>query len=190
MWFDLTWFDLRPPQLEKHFCSNKWAWDFNKVVIITITITIVIVIVIVIINVIVITIIIVIVMVMIITIFIIITIIITIAIVIVIVNVIIIKWSYDPRSYERNSCNCVKKPEQFRTSTGFESVTSRYRCDALTNWAMKPLTLGAGHLWVPMFPWGMNQWWNDIWNGPYMNCGNEIKRSYDPRSYESIFSIA
>ena len=33
---------------------------------------------------------------------------------------------------------------KFRT-TGFEPVTSRYRCDALTNWAMKPLTLGAGH---------------------------------------------
>ena len=28
---------------------------------------------------------------------------------------------------------------------GFEPLTSRYRCDALTNWAMKPLTLGAGH---------------------------------------------
>ena len=90
-----------------------------------------------------------------------------------------IKWSYDPRSYERNFCNCVKKPEKFRTSTGFEPVTSRYRCDAriiasldfistvhiwsisyiisslihssrehwnpqMTNWAMKPLTLGAG----------------------------------------------
>ena len=27
------------------------------------------------------------------------------------------------------------------TSTGFEPVTSRYQCDALTNWAMKPLTL-------------------------------------------------
>ena len=27
----------------------------------------------------------------------------------------------DPRSYERNLCNCVKKPEKkFRTSTGFE----------------------------------------------------------------------
>ena len=39
---------------------------------------------------------------------------------------------------------------------GFEPVTSRYRCDALTNWAMTPPTLGAGHLWVPMFPWGMN----------------------------------
>ena len=28
-----------------------------------------------------------------------------------------IKWSYDPRSYERNFCNCVEKPENFRTST-------------------------------------------------------------------------
>ena len=43
--------------------------------------------------------------------------------------------------------------KNFRTSTGFEPVTSRYRCDALTNWAMKPLTLGAGQLWVHMFPW-------------------------------------
>ena len=39
-----------------------------------------------------------------------------------------IKWSYDPRSYERNYCNWVEKPEKFRTSTGFELVTSRYRC--------------------------------------------------------------
>ena len=98
-----------------------------------------------------------------------------------------IKWSYDPRSYERNFCNCVKKPEKFRTSTGFELVTSWYRCDALTNWAMRPLTLGAGHLWVLIFPWGMNQRWNDIWNGSYMNCGYEIKWSYDPRSYERNF---
>ena len=30
-------------------------------------------------------------------------------------------------------CNCVQKPEKFRTSTGFEPVTSRFRCDALTN---------------------------------------------------------
>ena len=44
-----------------------------------------------------------------------------------------IKGSYDPGSYERNFCNCVKKPEKFRTSTGFELVTLRYRCDALTN---------------------------------------------------------
>ena len=29
--------------------------------------------------------------------------------------------------------DCVSKPEKVRTSTGFEPVTSRYRCDALTN---------------------------------------------------------
>ena len=73
-----------------------------------------------------------------------------------------IKWSYDLRSYEHNFYNCVEKPEKFRTSTGLEPVTSRLRCDALTNWGMKPLTLGAGHLWVLMVPWGMNQWWNGI----------------------------
>ena len=72
-------------------------------------------------------------------------------------NELLMKWSYDPRSCERNFCNCAKKSEKFRTSTGFEPVTSRYQCDALTNWAMKPLTLGNGHLWVLMFPWGMNQ---------------------------------
>ena len=54
-----------------------------------------------------------------------------------------IKWSYDLRSYERNFYNCVEKPEKFRTSTGFEPVTSRFRCDALTNWAMKPLDVGS-----------------------------------------------
>ena len=68
-----------------------------------------------------------------------------------------------------------------RTSTGFEPVTSRYRCDTLTNWAMKPLTLGAGHLWVLMFPWRMNQRWNDI-----LNCGYEIKWRYDPRNYRDV----
>ena len=42
-------------------------------------------------------------------------------------------------------------------------MTSRYRCYALTNWAMKPLTLGAGHLWVLMGPWRMDVKW-------YMKC--------------------
>ena len=41
------------------------------------------------------------------------------------------KWRNHRRS-ERNLCNCVKKPEKkFRTSTGFEPVTSRYWCSAL-----------------------------------------------------------
>ena len=33
----------------------------------------------------------------------------------------------------------------------------------------------------------MNQWWNGIWNESYMNCGYEIKWSYDLRSYERNF---
>ena len=41
--------------------------------------------------------------------------------------------SYDHRNYERNLSKCEQKPEKVRTSTGFEPVTSRYRCDALTN---------------------------------------------------------
>ena len=43
--------------------------------------------------------------------------------------------SYDHRSYERTLSNCIQKPE-VRTSTGFQPVTSRFRCDALTNWAV------------------------------------------------------
>ena len=44
-----------------------------------------------------------------------------------------------------------KKPEKnFPTSSVFEPVTSRYRCEALTNWAMKPLMLGAGQLCVQL----------------------------------------
>ena len=64
-----------------------------------------------------------------------------------------IQVSYGRRRYERNLSTWLYKPEKVRTSTGFEPVTSRYRCDALTKWAIKPLTLGAGHLWVLMIPW-------------------------------------
>ena len=38
--------------------------------------------------------------------------------------------SHDHRSYERNSSNWIEKPKKVRTSTRFEPVTSRYRCDA------------------------------------------------------------
>ena len=57
------------------------------------------------------------------------------------------KWRNDRRS-ERNLCNCVKKAEKpkkkFSTSTGFEPVTSRYRCNAL------PTELWSHH-WSPEF---------------------------------------
>ena len=80
---------------------------------------------------------------------------------------------YDNRSYERNLCNQMKiwsshlldnlsnclmnlknsgdsiyaiAYRSLKKSTGFVPVTSRYRCDALTNWAMKPLRLGQCHM--------------------------------------------
>ena len=92
--------------------------------------------------------------------------------------------SYDPHSYESNLCNCVYRSlKKVITSTGFRRVTSLYRCDALTNWAMKALTLGARHLWALRSPWEMNiklcvkyftYWTADVKSS-----------SYDPRSYES-----
>ena len=53
--------------------------------------------------------------------------------------------SYDPRSYEHNLCNCGLKPEKFRTSMGFEPVTSRYWCNALTN--------ARSHVQTPLKSW-------------------------------------
>ena len=52
------------------------------------------------------------------------------------------------------------KSEDFN---GVWTSASRYQCNALTNWAMKPLTLGAGHLWVLISPWRMDVKW-------YMKC--------------------
>ena len=48
---------------------------------------------------------------------------------------------------------CKEAWKKFRTSTGFEPETSRSPVWCSTNWAMKPLTLGAGQLWVHKFPW-------------------------------------
>ena len=56
-------------------------------------------------------------------------------------------------------------------------MTSRYGCNSLTNWAMKPLMLGAGQLCVHMFPWKR---WNvtnvNKWNKSYMRTA-EMKSS-------------
>ena len=57
------------------------------------------------------------------------------------------KWRNDRRS-EHNWCNCVKKPEK---NSGLQRGLNPWprdlpvRCS--NNWAMKPLTLGAGQLW-------------------------------------------
>ena len=58
------------------------------------------------------------------------------------------KWNQmknDPRSCERSLYNYVRSlKKEIKTSTGFEPVTSQYRCDALTSQAMKLLI-------VPLF---------------------------------------
>ena len=60
-------------------------------------------------------------------------------------NIRINQMKNDPRSCERNLCNLRKKtrkPEKIQDfNREFEPVTSRYRCDVLTNYAMKPLML-------------------------------------------------
>ena len=48
------------------------------------------------------------------------------------------------------------RKEAWKKNSGLQRVWTRdlaipMRCS--TNWAMKPLTLGAGQLWVHMFPW-------------------------------------
>ena len=61
--------------------------------------------------------------------------------------------SYDPHSYEINLWNCLYRSlQKVRTLTGFERMTSRQQCNALTNQAMKPLMLGACDLWVIWSP--------------------------------------
>ena len=59
----------------------------------------------------------------------------------------------DPRSCERNLCNCERKPEKISGLHWGLNPWPRDTGAMLTNWAMKPLTLGAGQLWVHMFPW-------------------------------------
>ena len=60
------------------------------------------------------------------------------------------KWSSQWKQFMQLRKEAWKK---FRTSPGFEPVTSRLPMQCSTNWAMKPLTLGAGQLWVHMFRW-------------------------------------
>ena len=81
--------------------------------------------------------------------------------------------------------------KKFRTSTGFVLVTSRYRCDAITNWSMKPLTLAAGMVkcgFICSRKRDECEWWK--WNKSYMNCGNEIRWRMILAVVNAIYAIA
>ena len=71
----------------------------------------------------------------------------------------------------------LRKEAWKKTSTRFEPVTSQLPVQCSTNWAMKPLTLGAGQLWVHMFP-GMKEMsvrkkrTSKNWSGQIINLCN------------------
>ena len=84
------------------------------------------------------------------------------------------RWRNDRRS-EHNLCNCLKKPEKkkFRTSMGFEPLTSRLPV-MLYQLSYEATDVGSRSMVGSYFP-VKEMSVNDIWNKSYMNCGNEMK---------------
>ena len=82
--------------------------------------------------------------------------------------------SYDPRSYGRKFCDCLCR--SLKNSGVQRGLNPWPRDTGAALWAMKPLTLGAGHLWVLiiMSPWRMDvKWYMKIFH--ILNCRFEIK---------------
>ena len=101
-------------------------------------------------------------------------------------------WGVNVKLYMKNVelwmwnqiINCVYR---ILKKSGLDGVWTRdlqYRGGALTNWAMKPLTLGAGHLWGLRSQWGMIV--KFIWNISNIELRIWNQVSYDRRSYERI----
>ena len=75
-----------------------------------------------------------------------------------------IHWTADLKSSELWSWQLRTQFKQLRIEAWkSQDLTLWYQCDTPTNWAMNPLTLGAGHLWVLMSLWRMDVKW-------YMKC--------------------
>ena len=79
--------------------------------------------------------------------------------------------------------------KKFRTSTGLEPVTSRYRCDALptelwSNWRWEQVNFG----FICSRERYEGEWC--IWNKSYVNCGYEIKWRMILAVMIAIFAIA
>ena len=78
------------------------------------------------------------------------------------------KWSSQWKQFMQLRTEAWKK---FGTSTGFEPVTSRCRCDALPTEATD---VGSRSI-VGSYVSVKEMIVNDIWNKSYMNCGNQMK---------------
>ena len=79
--------------------------------------------------------------------------------------------------------------KKFRTSTGLEPVTSRYRCDALptelwSHWRWEQVNFG----FICSRERYEGEWC--IWNKSYVNCGYEIKWRMILAVMIAIFAIA
>ena len=109
------------------------------------------------------------------------------------------KWRNDRRS-ERNLCNCVKKPEKkFRTSTGFEPVTSQYRWDALptelwNHWRWEQVNCGFSYIINAHFFLG--KIWTHNWpannndnNNNANNRGKLFPRSPFRNSWKGCYEV-
>ena len=75
------------------------------------------------------------------------------------------KWSPQWTQFMQLHKEAWKKKIQDFNGVWTRDLAIPVRCS--TNWAMKPLTLGEGQLWVHMFPW--KKWVLMIWNKSYMN---------------------
>ena len=90
-------------------------------------------------------------------------------------NELYIQMKNDPRSYWSQFLQLRKEAwKKFRTSTGLEPVTSRYRCDALptelwSHWRWEQVNFG----FICSRERYEGEWC--IWNKSYVNCGYEIK---------------
>ena len=62
--------------------------------------------------------------------------------------------------------------KKFRTSTGFEPVTSRFTGAMLYQLSYEATDRSIVGSYVPVKEMSVN----DIWNKSYMNCGNEMKK--------------
>ena len=90
---------------------------------------------------------------------------------------------------KRNLCNCVKKPEKkFRTSTGFEPVTSRFTGVMLYQLSYEASDVGSRSI-VGSYVTVKKMSVNDIWNISYTSCGNEMKWRNDRRSETQLMQL-
>ena len=92
---------------------------------------------------------------------------------------------------------CKKPEKKFRTSMGFEPVTLRYQCNALTNWAMKLLMLGAGiiclfresHQYREVTGSNPIEVLYFFLSGFLLNCINHVHNCEDHSSFDFISAV-